>query len=79
MNILRTAVDLTNSESNYSKGIILLMKLCLKFMYNFVSLSSFVRSKINDCFLIILHPEYPLNAFQSPEYEDNEGMDDKIK
>jgi hypothetical protein len=79
MEVLMTATYLVNPELNRSKYISFLSKLCLKLLYNVVSIGSLIMKKFDDYFLIIVHPKHFVNVFEYTRWENNYGIDGRVE
>jgi hypothetical protein len=54
-------------------------KLCLKFLYNVVSIDSLVMEKSDDYSLIIAYPQSIITIFQGTGSENNSGIDRRVE
>jgi hypothetical protein len=68
-------MQLANLELDSSKCISLFMKLCLKFLYNFMCIDSFIPAKFDDYSLIIVHSKWPFNRLWHIRWKGDHAID----
>jgi hypothetical protein len=72
-------MHLANPELIHSKSISIMSKLCLKFLYNVVSIDSLIMEKSNDYSLIIHYLQSIITIFQRTGSENNSGIDRRVE